>query len=201
MIFTTNKALSTWGHVLHDSDLAAAIIDRILERGPLLTLDGPSMRTRHLDLDGAAATEMGSETSRATAPDGAEQRGSGGAALGEAEPLARFSRMQRADFPELTPRSPYPFTVGGGILRGTVWKLLVPPLDLSAPRAASGSSPHTWQPPTVPAEPALERRLSICPSPPVDAPRSAPAWTLGLATIVPAPCATHVHRRLAARSK
>ena len=29
MIFTTNKALSTWGQVLHDSDLAAAIIDRI----------------------------------------------------------------------------------------------------------------------------------------------------------------------------
>lgn len=51
MIFTTNKALSTWGQVLHDSDLAAAIIDRILERGRLLTLDGPSMRTRHLDLE------------------------------------------------------------------------------------------------------------------------------------------------------
>lgn len=102
MIFTTNKALSTWGHVLHDSDLAAAIIDRILERGRLLTLDGPSMRTRHLDLDGAAATEMGSETSRATAPDGAEQRGSGGAAPGEAETLARFSGMDRADFPEPT---------------------------------------------------------------------------------------------------
>lgn len=29
MIFTTNKALSAWGRVLHDDDLANVIIDRI----------------------------------------------------------------------------------------------------------------------------------------------------------------------------
>jgi len=34
MIFTTNKPLSGWGRVLHDEDLAHAIVDRILERGP-----------------------------------------------------------------------------------------------------------------------------------------------------------------------
>jgi len=51
MIFTTNRPLSSWGSVLHDEDLAAAIIDRVLERGRFLTLDGPSMRTRHLTLD------------------------------------------------------------------------------------------------------------------------------------------------------
>ena len=51
MIFTTNKVLGTWGRVLHDEDLAQAIIDRVLERGRLLTLDGPSMRTKHLGLD------------------------------------------------------------------------------------------------------------------------------------------------------
>jgi DNA replication protein DnaC len=51
MIFTTNKALTAWGSVLHDDDLAHAIVDRILERGRLLTLDGPSMRTKHLGLD------------------------------------------------------------------------------------------------------------------------------------------------------
>ena len=51
MIFTTNKPLSLWGSVLHDPDLAEAIIDRILERGRFLTLDGPSSRTRHLKLD------------------------------------------------------------------------------------------------------------------------------------------------------
>ena len=51
MIFTTNKPLTQWGRVLHDPDLAAAILDRVLERGRLLPLDGPSGRTRHLKLD------------------------------------------------------------------------------------------------------------------------------------------------------
>jgi DNA replication protein DnaC len=57
MLFTTNKALSAWGRVLHDDDLAQAIVDRVLERGRLLRLDGPSMRTRHLGLDDATAAE------------------------------------------------------------------------------------------------------------------------------------------------
>jgi hypothetical protein len=35
MIFTTNKSLNQWGKVLHDQDLAAAILDRVLERGRL----------------------------------------------------------------------------------------------------------------------------------------------------------------------
>ena len=30
------------------TDLAHAIVDRILERGRVLTLDGPSLRTQHL---------------------------------------------------------------------------------------------------------------------------------------------------------
>jgi IstB-like ATP binding protein len=51
MIFTTDKPLNAWGRVLHDDDLAHAIVDRILERGRMLTLDGPSMRTKHLGLD------------------------------------------------------------------------------------------------------------------------------------------------------
>jgi DNA replication protein DnaC len=50
MIFTTNKPLSEWGKVLHDEDLAVAILDRILERGRFIQLDGPSGRTRHLNL-------------------------------------------------------------------------------------------------------------------------------------------------------
>jgi DNA replication protein DnaC len=53
MIFTTNKALREWGRVLHDHDLAVAILDRVLERGRLITLDGPSARTRHLNLEEA----------------------------------------------------------------------------------------------------------------------------------------------------
>jgi len=52
ILFTTNKSpLTEWGEVLHDHDLAEAIVDRVLERGRLLTLDGPSYRTRHLGLD------------------------------------------------------------------------------------------------------------------------------------------------------
>jgi DNA replication protein DnaC len=42
MIFTSNKHPSDWGAVLHDDDLAAAIVDRVLERGRLLHLDRPS---------------------------------------------------------------------------------------------------------------------------------------------------------------
>ena len=51
MIFTTNKPLREWGKVLHDEDMAAAILDRVLERGRLIHLDGPSGRTRHLNLE------------------------------------------------------------------------------------------------------------------------------------------------------
>src|SRR5260370_25011431 len=51
MIFTTNKSLNQWGHVLYDQDLVAAILDRVLERGRLLHLDGPSGGTRHLKLE------------------------------------------------------------------------------------------------------------------------------------------------------
>ena len=49
MVLTTNKPLAAWGAVLHDDDLAAAILDRLLERGRVVTLGGPSMRTRHLE--------------------------------------------------------------------------------------------------------------------------------------------------------
>ena len=48
MLFTTNKHPKHWGKVLHDNDLADAIVDRILHRGRLLRLDGPSVRTKHL---------------------------------------------------------------------------------------------------------------------------------------------------------
>jgi DNA replication protein DnaC len=60
MIFTSNKHPDAWGAVLHDDDLAAAIVDRVLERGRLLQLDGPSMRTKHLGLDAPAHAEAGS---------------------------------------------------------------------------------------------------------------------------------------------
>ena len=84
MIFTTNKPLAAWGKVLHDEDLAQAIVDRVLERGRLLTLDGPSMRTRHLGLDDLSL--------------GASNHG--------ADNLARISGIPRPEFPEPTLRAP-----------------------------------------------------------------------------------------------
>jgi DNA replication protein DnaC len=80
MIFTTNKALGAWGCVLHDDDLAQAIIDRVLERGRLLTLDGPSMRTKHLALDETPQPEASSQP-------------------------ARISGIHRPEFPEPAPSS------------------------------------------------------------------------------------------------
>ena len=50
IIFTTNKSpFIEWGDALHDRDLAEAIVDRILEKGRIIFLDGPSARTRHLE--------------------------------------------------------------------------------------------------------------------------------------------------------
>jgi DNA replication protein DnaC len=46
-IVTTNKPLAAWGQVLHDADLAEAILDRLLERGTHYVLRGRSYRTRH----------------------------------------------------------------------------------------------------------------------------------------------------------
>jgi len=77
MIFTTNKELTDWGRVLHDDDLAHAITDRVLERGRQLTLDGPSIRTRHLGLEDSLSSEASAEA-------------------------ARLSGIQRPEFPEPT---------------------------------------------------------------------------------------------------
>src|SRR5213594_934850 len=79
MIFTTNKSLKAWGRVLHDEDLAQAIIDRVLERGRLFRLDGPSIRTLHVNLDDAM--NQGSD---------------------EDNEVARISGIQRPEFPEPT---------------------------------------------------------------------------------------------------
>jgi len=46
IVFTTNKPLPQWGEVLHDPDLAAAILDRVMHRGRLVILDGPSIRNQ-----------------------------------------------------------------------------------------------------------------------------------------------------------
>jgi hypothetical protein len=87
MIFTTNKQLGEWGRVLHDNDLAHAIVDRVLERGRLLTLDGPSMRTKHLGLDDP--TSAGASTQ-----------------------VVRISGISRPEFPEPTHEGAPKFAVG-----------------------------------------------------------------------------------------
>ena len=48
LFVTTNKPLAAWGDVVHDGDLAEAIVDRLLERGAHFVLRGRSYRTRHL---------------------------------------------------------------------------------------------------------------------------------------------------------
>ena len=78
MVFTTNKPLAAWGRVLHDPDLAQAILDRVLERGRHLELRGPSYRTRHLKLDLTPPAESVSPAA------------------------ARISGNHRPDFPEPT---------------------------------------------------------------------------------------------------
>ncbi len=90
MVFTTNKHPKRWGPVLHDDDLAEAIVDRILDRGRLLRLDGPSMRTKHL-ADDANLNDDQDETERLT-----------------------FSGTNGSDFPEPTPTTiRVPQTLGG----------------------------------------------------------------------------------------
>jgi DNA replication protein DnaC len=51
ILFTTNKALSRWGRVLHDEELALAILDRTLHHGEHLKLSGPSYRLRGRKLE------------------------------------------------------------------------------------------------------------------------------------------------------
>ena len=60
---------AAWGAVLHDDDLTAAIVERVLERSRLLHLDGPSMRAKHLGLDAPTLDELQpSVTSQALQP-------------------------------------------------------------------------------------------------------------------------------------
>jgi DNA replication protein DnaC len=49
IVFTANKKLREWGQVLHDEQLAEALLDRVLERGQHIALGGRSWRTRNVD--------------------------------------------------------------------------------------------------------------------------------------------------------
>jgi DNA replication protein DnaC len=95
MTSTAKKSPAAWGRVLHEDDLAEAIIDRGLERGRLLRRDGPSVRTPHASLDEASKEE--SDTG---------------------DNVIRNSGNQRLEFPEpsrtVTCRRSYAKAAGGG---------------------------------------------------------------------------------------
>jgi DNA replication protein DnaC len=60
MLLTTNKDPQAWGAVLHDADLSAAILDRLLHRGEILKLSGRSYRRyRPGQLPDAAEVRVG----------------------------------------------------------------------------------------------------------------------------------------------
>jgi DNA replication protein DnaC len=46
IVLTTNRAVGSWGEILGDSTIAAALLDRLLHRCVVLTLDGESYRLR-----------------------------------------------------------------------------------------------------------------------------------------------------------
>jgi DNA replication protein DnaC len=93
MLFTTNKAPAAWGGVLHDADLAEAILDRVLERGRLFELRGASYRTRHLEGELRAARGGAAATSQAEPSDGPQRSARG---------RPRISGISGAGFPEPT---------------------------------------------------------------------------------------------------
>jgi hypothetical protein len=125
MIFTTNKHPKRWGPALHDDDLADAIVDRILERGRLLRLDGPSVRTKHLpaheldDQDGEADSRRISGKSTAEFP----------------EPTARSALGLRVRFPARRGGCLYVLAQArpGGVLRHVAGR--------PAPSRAYGATP------------------------------------------------------------
>ena len=103
MIFTTNKHPRHWGAALHDEDLAEAIVDRILERGRLLRLDGPSQRTKHLpagllagDHDVDSFSKLGSRISGKSAADFPERKGATQSVCPRRSPGRRGSLATRA---------------------------------------------------------------------------------------------------------
>lgn len=58
ILFTTNKPLNQWGRVLHDEELARALLDRTLHYGEYLKLTGSSFRLKGQSLDlGSAPTK------------------------------------------------------------------------------------------------------------------------------------------------
>src|SRR5689334_18443714 len=56
-IITSNKSLTEWATIVQDVSLAAALVDRLMDRGQVFYLKGPSWRTRKLPTTEGQATE------------------------------------------------------------------------------------------------------------------------------------------------
>ena len=56
-IITSNKSLTEWAGLVQDVSLAAALVDRLMDRGQVFYLKGPSWRTRDRSAAEAAALE------------------------------------------------------------------------------------------------------------------------------------------------
>ena len=54
-IITSNKSLTEWAGIVQDVSLAAALVDRLMDRGQVFYLKGPSWRTRDRRAAEAAA--------------------------------------------------------------------------------------------------------------------------------------------------
>ncbi|WP_269748023.1 ATP-binding protein [Agromyces laixinhei] len=47
IVITTNRPVGAWGEILGDTTVAAAMLDRLLHRSVVVTLDGASYRLRN----------------------------------------------------------------------------------------------------------------------------------------------------------
>ena len=47
IVITTNRPVGAWGEILGDTTVAAAMLDRLLHRSVVVSLDGASYRLRH----------------------------------------------------------------------------------------------------------------------------------------------------------
>ena len=61
IVLTSNRGVGSWGEILGDNTVAAALLDRLLHRSVVLTLDGDSYRLRdhHARADTLRATTTG----------------------------------------------------------------------------------------------------------------------------------------------
>jgi DNA replication protein DnaC len=61
IVLTSNRGVGSWGEILGDTTVAAALLDRLLHRSVVLTLDGDSYRLRdhHAQADTLRATTTG----------------------------------------------------------------------------------------------------------------------------------------------